>query len=113
MAFAPPRPWTWEEHELSEGYSCIVYDADGRKVELDHIDRNTAATVAATFDLYDALARLERAYASALHVGYERILALGGDCDPPEMMERGDSALISARAALAKAEEGVRDVTPR
>jgi hypothetical protein len=61
MAFAPPRPWTWEQHELSEGYSCIVYDADGRKVELDHIDAETAAVVASAFELRAALRSLTEA----------------------------------------------------
>jgi hypothetical protein len=42
--------WTWEEHQLSEGFSCIVYDEHGRMVA-DHLDRETAAKIAAAPDL--------------------------------------------------------------
>lgn len=43
MSLQHPTPWIWEEHELSEGNSCIVYDARGYRVGgLDHLDRETA-----------------------------------------------------------------------
>lgn len=41
-----PTPWTWEEHELPEGFSCIVYDARGTRVgRLDHLDADTASVI--------------------------------------------------------------------
>lgn len=46
MSVRHPRPWKWEEHELSEGMSCIVYDARGHRVGgFEHLDRETAAEV--------------------------------------------------------------------
>jgi hypothetical protein len=43
---------------------------------------------------------LYRAYVSLLEAGAERIRFLGGDCDPVDVMEDGDPALIAARNAL-------------
>jgi hypothetical protein len=45
--------WTVEEHELSEGYSCIVYDEHGQAVA-DHLDRKRASLIAAAPELYAA-----------------------------------------------------------
>lgn len=46
MSRMHPTPWAWEEHELSEGYSCVVYDANGHRVGgLDHLDRETAQDI--------------------------------------------------------------------
>jgi hypothetical protein len=51
-----PTPWTWEEHELSEGYSCIIYDARGYQVGgFGHLDRETANDIVECVN-----ARLER-----------------------------------------------------
>jgi len=36
-----PLPWSYEVHELSEGYSAIIYDAKGHCV-VDHLDEATA-----------------------------------------------------------------------
>lgn len=46
-AKAARNEWTWEEHELSEGYSCCVYDEHGMMVA-DHLDRETAEKIAAS-----------------------------------------------------------------
>ena len=53
----PPAPWTWEEHELSEGYSCIVYDATGHSIGYEHLNRGGASLIAAAPELYEALER--------------------------------------------------------
>jgi hypothetical protein len=62
-----PQPWTWEEHELSEGYSCIVYDARGQLVKLDHLDSDTAAAVASAIQTRAALRALIAAHYGAAH----------------------------------------------
>lgn len=52
----------------------------------------------------DALRALYRAYVQLLESGRDRIVSLGGDCDPVERMESGDPALHAARAVIAKLE---------
>lgn len=42
--------------------------------------------------------RLMMAYVRLLEVGRDRILDLGGDCDPVDVMEAGDPSLRAARA---------------
>jgi hypothetical protein len=51
-------------------------------------------------ELRQALKDLASAYVRLLDSARERIIALGGDCDPVEVMERGDPYLAKARAAL-------------
>lgn len=46
------------------------------------------------------LRALYRAYVNLLEVGRDRIVALGGDCDPVDVMEKGGPALCSVRALL-------------
>lgn len=53
-----PRPWSYEVHELSEGYSGIVYDASGHRVGTDHLSEEDAAVIAAAPDLLEALTEL-------------------------------------------------------
>jgi hypothetical protein len=56
--------------------------------------------------LREALAALYRGYVNTLEVGRDRIIDLGGACDPVDVMERGDPWLRAARAALAHKETG-------
>lgn len=88
---AHPGPWTWEEHELSEGFSCIVYDARGNRVMTDHEGRETAAMIAASPTMLTALEEIE-----FIFDGKEDIDSNGG---PNDAMK----ALTAVRAALAKA----------
>ena len=46
------------------------------------------------------LKRLYRAYVNTLETGRDRIVMLGGTCDPVDVMERSDPALIAVRAFL-------------
>jgi hypothetical protein len=48
-----------------------------------------------------ALRDLIRHYVIALENGRDRIIELGGECDPVEAMERSDPYLRKAREALA------------
>ncbi len=50
--------------------------------------------------LRKGLKRLILAYVNLLEIGYDRIIACGGTCDPVDVMERGDPALIEAKALL-------------
>jgi hypothetical protein len=43
---------------------------------------------------------LDKAYVNLLEAGRDKIIDLGGDCDPVEVMEKADPALRRARAAL-------------
>lgn len=50
------------------------------------------------------LKNMVRAYVRLLEAGKDRIQSLGGDCDPVDRMEAGDSNLTTAKAAIAAAE---------
>jgi hypothetical protein len=50
--------------------------------------------------LVGALRALDRAYVNLTRRGYDRIIALGGECDTPATMLKGDPHLRQARAAL-------------
>lgn len=94
-----PGPWEWEEHELSEGYSCIVYAANGMKVGTDHLSRADAALIAAAPDLYTALLDAHHAIVSLDQEVFGPVLDGHGEL-------RGyvrDELLEKLRAALAKA----------
>ena len=55
-------------------------------------------------ELLAALKNLRRAYVNLLESGRDRILLLGGQCDPVDVMEASDPNLRDSRAALAKVE---------
>lgn len=100
-------------HGAQDGWATLAFherqvevDADGfHTVEIppselrairDFLNRLTAAP-----DLVKALDRLYRAYVNMLEGGRDRIVFLGGDCDPVEVMEAGDPVLVATRAVLA------------
>ncbi|KGP01106.1 hypothetical protein JT27_15010 [Alcaligenes faecalis] len=55
--------------------------------------------------LREALRHLIRGYVNLMENGRDRILFLGGQCDPVDVMEASDPWLKSARAALAQQDE--------
>lgn len=55
-------------------------------------------------DLLRALKDLAHHYVILIENGRDRIVSLGGQCDPVDVMERGDPYLRQAREAIAKAE---------
>jgi hypothetical protein len=52
--------------------------------------------------LREALQRLYRGYVATLETGRDRIMDLGGTCDPVDVMEEGDPFLRAARQALGR-----------
>lgn len=49
-----------------------------------------------------ALEKLSLAYVNLLEIGRDRIIALGGTCDPVDVMEAGDPSLRAARDVLGR-----------
>jgi hypothetical protein len=66
------------------------------------LERTTACDTLRTDNsrLREALRNLYQGYVSTLEIGRDRIIALGGSCDPVDVMENGDPCLIAARATL-------------
>lgn len=69
-----------------------------------HIARFDPPTVAAMIGCIEALKALDRAYVCLMEAGRDRILALGGECDPADTMERSDPNLYAARLAVKQLE---------
>lgn len=110
-ALHTPGPWFLEDDDVMatvDGEPTIVADVfcggytrngddDGARKHAN------ARLIAAAPDLVDELRGLYRAYVRLLESARDRIIDLGGDCDPVDRMEEGDPALCSARAAISKA----------
>jgi hypothetical protein len=69
---------------------------------IDELKRRADAAERREAELEGELRSLYRAYVSTLESGRDRIIDLGGQCDPLETMERNDPALICAKRALTK-----------
>lgn len=57
-------------------------------------------------ELLEALEKMNRAYVGLMENGRDRIIALGGDCDPVDVMERSDPHLRESRAVIARVKGG-------
>lgn len=87
MSKHTPGPWEHEVHELSEGFSAIVYGSNGQRIGTDHLSEANARLIAAAPDLLAAL----RDMVGQHDLNPERLLSA---------MHLWDAA----RAAIAKAE---------
>lgn len=58
-------------------------------------------------ELLAALEKMNRAYINLMENGRDRIVMLGGDCDPVDVMERSDPCLLESRALIASVKGGV------
>lgn len=56
--------------------------------------------------LLTALERMNKAYVCLLEAGRDRIVSLGGKCDPVDVMEKNDQHLRDSREAIAAAKGG-------
>jgi len=95
MAEHTEGPWTYEDHQLSEGYSGIVYDQHGMRIA-DHLSHSRSRLIAAAPLLLEALKTFTDEYVALVN---------SGDCgfwDPEK-----EKKVIAARATLtaAKPEE--------
>lgn len=80
------------------------------------VDASKYREIAAALDAKDALLREARAefrslmlaYVNLMEIGRDRIISLGGNCDPVDVMERGDPALVKARSLLLKLTEATK-----
>jgi hypothetical protein len=102
-----PGPWG-----VYEGDPTIIVTADGTSLgEMTSgapdigmaEDIANARLAAAAPALLAELKCLSRAYVSLMEAGRDRIVLLGGECDPVDKMEGDDPNLRSARAAIANA----------
>ncbi len=60
-------PWTYEVHELSEGFSAIVYAANGMRVGTDHLSEPDARLIAAAPEMAQELLEVADALDVAAH----------------------------------------------
>lgn len=58
------------------------------------------------------LRRLYFAYVNLMEVGRDRIVGAGGSCDPVDVMEAGDPALIRVRKFFTEDVEAASTLTP-
>lgn len=72
----------------------------------EHVGAELAALLRDNDKLREALRSLCAAYVRLMESGRDRILDLGGECDPLDAMEARDPDLRAARAALADGEAG-------
>lgn len=88
-------PGSWTALQTGE-----VVDENGHQVA--HVfEFKNLRVIAAAPDLLSELRKMRRAYVSLLEGGRDRILELGGDCDPVDVMEASNPSLLSADAAIA------------
>lgn len=66
--------WTHEVHQLSEGYSAIVYDEHGQSIA-DHLSEKRARLIAAAPDMLAALREALRAAPAPLPLWAKNVRA--------------------------------------
>ena len=97
-------PFTYDVHELSEGYSAIIYDADGRCVgtgkRFDHMYEADAAFIVRAVNAHDQLVALVTR-AQAILADYLEPGGLGKDEALDALLSLLDGP--QSRAALAAA----------
>ena len=68
---------------------------------IERLTRERDEARAALAEARKAMKALYRGYVNTLEHGRDAILRYGGDCDPVDVMERGDPHLREASAAIA------------
>jgi len=102
-----PGPWYYQE-EPYDGSGVYLIGHDGLTVAECRSFNPEADTrlIAAAPALYEALSDLIRSYEALVRTARDRIIDLGGDCDPAPRLIASDPALIEARSALILANTG-------
>ena len=107
-----PGPWKWFTSNSHNRLSSLIFGQDGHVLYayadgngFPHIgcNKEDMKLIAAAPELLEALQEVVSAMEIILRVGHERIIELGGQCDPPEVMLKGHSEIARAKAAIAKA----------
>jgi hypothetical protein len=75
--------WTVEEHELSEGFSAVVYDGNGVMIA-DHLSLDRAHLIAAAPRLYSALEDCVRRLRTCAKLHGNSDWTIDALCEPSE-----------------------------
>lgn len=86
---------------LSMSNADLIMHAQDLTLKRDTLQEALSATVEQRDELLAALKKLNRAYVQLLENGRDRILSLGGECDPVDYMEQVDCNLAECRATIA------------
>lgn len=91
-----------EHHVATSLGMTLIFAADAEKPAGQCVDVMEAAIGTPPAQAVDLgpLRRLYEAYVRLLESGRDRIIDLGGSCDPVDVMERSDADLIEARALI-------------
>jgi hypothetical protein len=73
------------------------------------VEKKQQAAESQLAELRGALKDLIHEYVKTLEAGRDRIIFHGGECDPVDVMERSDPALIRAKRTLAAADGGISE----
>ena len=126
MSKHTPEPWYFEQDAgfcseiySDNGGSVCTFVEDPSPVDVDRIlscvnacagmedpAKEIAEMRMQRDELLEALDDLYKGYVFVLVAGRDRIIDLGGQCDPVDVMEIGDPRLASARAVINKVKGG-------
>lgn len=88
-----------EAHSDNSSAVNAALDAGGI-VEIERYITTDQAEAYANARIREALLPLIQGYVNLLESGRDRIISLGGDCDPVDVMEASDPYLRAARALI-------------
>jgi hypothetical protein len=96
-SFIPVGPMC---HEAAALIDCLAAEKVIANNRVTILRGRAEAAEAENANLREGLRQLIRGYVNTLENGRDRIVSLGGQCDPLEVMERDDPHLRAARALL-------------
>lgn len=89
-------------NERASNAGLVFYTEIGNNAALDREAASAISSLVEEMDrLAEALRDLMRGYVNTMENGRDRILSLGGECDPVDVMEAAEPCLRRARTALA------------
>lgn len=95
--------------DIDSDEGCFMESAETLREAAQRLDEQTVtirSLIKQRDDLLAALEAMNRAYVNLMENGRDRIIMLGGDCDPVDVMERSDQTLQESRAAIASVKGG-------